>query len=51
MVLLSQKMEKIVLFIFLRFRGEGFKTLNEGQSVEFEKSMGQERPASLEGNT
>ena len=32
---------------FVRFseiQGEGFKTLNEGQNVEFEKSMGQKGP-------
>ena len=26
---------------FSEIQGEGFKTLNEGQNVEFEKSMGQ----------
>ena len=26
---------------FSEIQGEGFKTLNEGQDVEFEKSMGQ----------
>ena len=29
---------------FSEIQGEGFKTLNEGQSVEFEKSMGQKGP-------
>ena len=29
---------------FSEIRGEGFKTLNEGQNVEFEKSMGQKGP-------
>ena len=27
---------------FSEIQGEGFKTLNEGQNVEFEKSMGTE---------
>ena len=29
---------------FSEIQGEGFKTLNEGQNVEFEKSMGQKGP-------
>jgi len=29
---------------FSEIQGEGFKTLNEGQAVEFEKSMGQKGP-------
>ena len=29
---------------FSEIQGEGFKTLNEGQDVEFEKSMGQKGP-------
>ena len=29
---------------FSAIQGEGFKTLNEGQDVEFEKSMGQKGP-------
>ena len=29
---------------FSEIQGEGFKTLKEGQSVEFEKSMGQKGP-------
>ena len=29
---------------FSEIQGEGFKTLNEGQIVEFEKSMGQKGP-------
>ena len=29
---------------FSEIQGEGFKTLNEGQKVEFEKSMGQKGP-------
>ena len=29
---------------FAEIQGEGFKTLNEGQNVEFEKSMGQKGP-------
>ena len=29
---------------FSEIQGEGFKTLSEGQSVEFEKSMGQKGP-------
>ena len=29
---------------FSEIQGEGFKTLNEGQNVEFEKSMGQRGP-------
>ena len=29
---------------FSEIQGEGFKILNEGQSVEFEKSMGQKGP-------
>ena len=29
---------------FSEIQGEGFKTLNEGQSVELEKSMGQKGP-------
>ena len=33
------------LFVhFSEIQGEGFKTLNEGQDVEFEKSMGQKGP-------
>ena len=29
---------------FSEIQGEGFKTLNEGQDVEFDKSMGQNGP-------
>ena len=29
---------------FSEIQGDGFKTLNEGQSVEFEKTMGQKGP-------
>jgi len=29
---------------FSEIQGEGFKTLNEGQNVEFEKSMGEKGP-------
>ena len=29
---------------FSEIQGEGFKTLNEGLNVEFEKSMGQKGP-------
>ena len=29
---------------FSEIQGEGFKTLNEGQNVEFGKSMGQKGP-------
>ena len=29
---------------FSEIQGEGFKTLNEGQNVEFEKSVGQKGP-------
>ena len=29
---------------FSEIQGEGFKTLNEGQNVEFEKSMGPKGP-------
>ena len=29
---------------FSEIQSEGFKTLNEGQNVEFEKSMGQKGP-------
>ena len=29
---------------FSEIQGEGFNTLNEGQKVEFEKSMGQKGP-------
>ena len=29
---------------FSKIQSEGFKTLNEGQSVEFEKSIGQKTP-------
>ena len=33
------------LFVhFSEIQTEGFKTLNEGQTVEFEKSMGQKGP-------
>jgi len=33
------------LFVhFSEIQGEGFKTLHEGQSVEFEESMGQKGP-------
>ncbi|MDH3257463.1 MAG: cold shock domain-containing protein, partial [Nitrospinota bacterium] len=33
------------LFVhFSEIQGEGFKTLHEGQSVEFQESMGQKGP-------
>lgn len=35
------------VFVLLRYRGNGFKTLAEGQNVEFEIQDGQKGPAAV----
>ena len=44
MVFIETYDEEDCFFYFSEIQSEGFKTINEGQSVEFEKSMGQKSP-------